>query len=143
MLAWVKKRLQDLAMWMARSLIRFLEWLFESQNPGVVFARETIRRNRVLISGARAFIRSVRSLPTLQQHIRQRFKSKTVRRLESVLAARAVGGSVTAAEFERIWCLAEAGAWVLVIAEGPELEQIEIILNAIAARTTFCSSLAA
>jgi glycosyltransferase involved in cell wall biosynthesis len=140
MSAWLKKRLQDLAIFIARTLDGFLQWLFKSRNPAVVLVRETIRRNPVLISGARKFIRTVRRLPTLKLHIRERFKPKTVRRLQSVMAARAVGGSVTASEFERIWGGANGSAWVLVIAEGPEREQIEVILDANAARATFCSS---
>jgi len=40
MLAWLKGRLQGVAMWMARSLNRFLDWLFESRNPAVVFVRD-------------------------------------------------------------------------------------------------------
>ena len=138
--AWLKARLQDIAMFMARALNRFLEWLFESRNPVVVFARENIRRNPVLMSAARAFIRTVRALPTFGPKIRERFRAMTVRRLQSMMAARAVGGSVTASEFERIWGLANGSAWVLVIAEGLELEQIEIILNAFGTRATFCSS---
>lgn len=143
MSGWLKGRLQDIAMLMARSLNRFLDWLFESRNPVVVFVRETIRRNRILISAARAFIATVRALPTLRQHLRQKFTSSSGRRLESVMAARAVGGSVTASEFERIWGLARRETWVLVIAEGPELEQIKIILNAIEARTIVRSSFVA
>ena len=130
-------------MLMARSLNRFLEWLFESQNPVVVFVRETIRRNRILISTARAFIRTVRALPTLASKIHERFRSKSARRLQSVMAARTVGGSVTTPELERIWGLAKRRARVLVIAEGPELEQLDIVLDAIAARVTFWSSLSA
>jgi len=130
-------------MLMARSLNRFLEWLFESQNPVVVFVRETIRRNRILISTARAFIRTVRALPTLASKIHERFRSKSARRLQSVMAARTVGGSVTTPELERIWGLAKRRARVLVIAEGPELEQLEIVLDAIAARVTSWNSLAA
>jgi glycosyltransferase involved in cell wall biosynthesis len=143
MLAWLKGRLQGVAMFMARSLNRFLDWLFESRNPAIVLVRESIRRNRVLISAARAFIRTVRALPTLQQKIRERFRPLSVRRLQSIMAARTIGGRITAAECERIWGLAKRGGRVLVIAEGPELEQLEIVLNAIAANTTCCSSLAA
>lgn len=130
-------------MFMARSLNRFLEWLFESRHPVVVFAREAIRRNRVLISTARAFIRTVRALPTLSSKIHERFRSRSARRLQSVIAARAVGGSVTASELEQIWELAERRMRVLVIAEAPELEQLEIVLNAMAAKVTSWSSLAA
>src|SRR5467141_4065989 len=132
MLAWLKGRLQGVAMLMARSLNRFLDWLFESRNPAVVFVRECIRRNRILISAARAFIRTVRALPTLQQKIRERFRPLSVRRLQSIMEARAIGGSVAASELERIWGLAKRGTRVLVVAEGPELEQLEIILKAIA-----------
>jgi glycosyltransferase involved in cell wall biosynthesis len=143
MSAWLKKRVQDLAIFMAQTLNCFLEWLFESRSPVVVFVRETIRRNRVLISAARAFIRAVRALPTLKQKVWAIFAPLSVRRLQSVMAARAVGGSVTASELERIWDLAKRRARVLVIAEGPELEQIEIVLDVIAARMISCSSLAA
>lgn len=128
---------------LARSLNRFLDWLFESQNPVVVFVRETIRRNQILKSGARAFIRAVRALPTLRQKIRSRFRPLSARRLQSIMEARAVGGSVTTAEFERIWSLKRRGARALVIAEGLELEQIEIVLRAAAVKATSCSSLVA
>jgi glycosyltransferase involved in cell wall biosynthesis len=143
MSAWLKKRLQDLAMLMARSLNGFLEGLFESRNPLVVFVRETIRRNRILISAARAFIRTVRALPTLRLKIRDRFRPLSVRRLESILAARTIGGSVTTSEFDQLWGQIKRGTRVLVIAEGPELEQIEIVLDAIEARATIGSRLSA
>lgn len=140
MSAWLRKRLQGVAIFMARTLNRFLDWLFQSRHPAIVFVRETIRRNRILISVARAFIRAVRGLPTLQQNFRERFKSASVRRLQSILAARAVGGIVTASEFERIWDVAKRGMRVRAIADGREREQLEIILDAIAVRTTFCST---
>jgi glycosyltransferase involved in cell wall biosynthesis len=142
MSAWLKKRLQDLATFMARSLNRFLDWLFESQNPAVVFVRETIRRNRVLMFAARAFIRTVRGLPTLKMHIRERFTPSSVRRLQSVMAARMTGGSLSVSELERVWDLAKRRA-VLVIAEGPELAQLEIVFKAIGARVTVCNGPAA
>jgi glycosyltransferase involved in cell wall biosynthesis len=138
MLAWLEGCLQDIAVFLARSFDRFLEGLFASRNPGVVLVRETIRNNRFLISKARGFIRAVRTLPTLQRRIREK-KTFPVRRLHSVMAARAVGGSVTALELERIWSVTRRGARVLVIAEGPELDQIEIVLKAVRARATFCS----
>src|SRR5882762_10400235 len=119
MSAWLKKRLQRLAISMARTLNRFLEWLFESQNPAVVFVRETIRRNRVLMFTARAFIRTVRGLPSLKMHIRERLTPSAVRRLQSVMAARATGGSLTASELDRIWDLVGRRTRVLVLAEGP------------------------
>ena len=143
MLVWLKGRLQGAAMLMARSLNRFLDWLFESRNPAVVFVRECVRRNRVLISAARAFIRAVRALPTLHQKILEKFRPLSVRRLQSIMAARAIGGSVAVSELERIWELAKRGTRVLVVAEGPELDQIAIVLDAIRVRATFCSSLAA
>lgn len=123
-------------MLVARLLNSFLEWLFASQNPLVVFVREIIRKNRVLIGAGRAFIGAVRSIPTLPQKFRQKFKPKSLRRLHSIMAARSIGGSVSTSELEQIWSLARRGARVLVVADGPELEQIEIILKAVRAATT-------
>lgn len=143
MSAWLKGRLQNIATSMARSLNRFLEWLFESRNPVVAGVRETIRRSPVLLSAARTFIRTVRMLPTLRLKIRRKLESVSILRLPSIVAARAIGGGVTASELEHIWSLVGRGTRVLVLAEGPELEQILVILNAVSARVTACSSLLA
>jgi glycosyltransferase involved in cell wall biosynthesis len=143
MLAWLKARVQAAAVFLARSLDVFLVWLFESRDPAIVFLRESIRKSRFLMLGARAFIRCVRALPTLQRKIRETFKPLSLRRLQSITAARAVGGGITAAELEQIWLTARPGSHVLVIAEGPELEQIGIVLAAISAKAIGGGSLAA
>src|SRR4051812_45591125 len=156
MLNWLNGRLREIAIFLSRCLEGFLEWLFASQNPVVVSVREAARRNRVLTSAAWAFIRAVRGLPMLMhkfwerqnefwelREIRRKMKPLPVRRMQSIMMARAVGGSLTTAELERIWVLARPTARVRVVAEGLELEQILIVLNALAARVTAYSSLVA
>jgi glycosyltransferase involved in cell wall biosynthesis len=134
-LAWVWNRLQKAAVFMAVSLNDFLEWLFASRNPAVVFVRESIRRNRLLLASARMVIHHVRSLPTLHQRIRERFKPFRERSLQSIMAARMVGGRVTLDELEQ---LSHQGRWrrVLVAVDGPEREQVSIILRAFRAKIT-------
>jgi glycosyltransferase involved in cell wall biosynthesis len=143
MLAWLKGRLQYIAVFSVRSLNRLLEGLFASQNPVVAFVRETIRKNRVLMFCARAFIAFVRSLPTLQQKFRERFKSPSARRLHAIMAARAIGGSVTTPELERVWSAAPRRSRALIMAEGLELEQIKVLLEAVPIETTVYSRLSA
>jgi glycosyltransferase involved in cell wall biosynthesis len=130
---------QQFAVFLAVFLNRFLEWFFASKNPGIVWVRETIRGNDILVSGARALIRGVRTLPTLQGRIRKRFKSGADQRLDAVMAARMVGGSLTTEELERIWDRSRRGALVLVSATGRESEQIERILQARGAKIQFQS----
>lgn len=138
MSVWFKECLQHFAVFLARSFAHFLEWLFQSRNPATVFVREAIRRNRVLLSAARVVIGAVRELPTLQEKIRERLRPLPVRRLESIMAARSVGGRVTTLEVEQMWQRARFRTRVLVIAEGPELEQLKIVLKAIGANATWC-----
>jgi glycosyltransferase involved in cell wall biosynthesis len=128
MLAWLKGCPQRLAVLVARSLNRFLEWLFVSRNPIVVCVRETIRRNKILLSGARRFIRTVRQLPTLHGRLREWIFAGP---LQPIMEAREIGGSITASELEQIWNLAKKKRRrILVIATGPELEQIRTIVGA-------------
>lgn len=133
---------QRVAVLLAVSLNRFLEWLFASQNAPVVFVRETIRRNRILISAARAFIRGVRALPGLQQDLRRILKPRAVRCVEAVMAARMIGGGVTTEELEKLWNRCRRCGRVLVIATGLEREQIELVVEALRGRVSSCSSLA-
>ena len=131
MLAWLRGRLLAVAIFMVHSLNHLLEWLFASRNPGVVFVRETIRRNNIVLSGARRFIGFVRQLPTLPERLREFFRGGSLKPLPAVLAARQLGGAITVAEMVQIWDLTkEKGARVLAIAAGPELEQIRIIVTA-------------
>ncbi len=137
MLAWLKGRLQDLAVFLVRSLNGLLEWLFASRNPVVVFVRETIRRNDFILLGARAFIRTVRELPMLGERLKQFLLRQRAEPLRSILAARVVGGAISVSELEQIWHLAtEGGPRVLAVAGGPELEQIRIMVRA-ARNTSF------
>ncbi len=131
MLAWLKGRLQDLAVFLVRSLNGFLEWLFASRNPVVVFIRETVRRNDFILFGARAFIRTVRELPTLSERLREFLVRRRGEPLRPIMAARAIGGAISVSELEQIWHLArEGGPRVLAVAGGPELEQIRIMVGA-------------
>jgi glycosyltransferase involved in cell wall biosynthesis len=139
MLAHLARGPQRVAVALAVSLNGFLEWLFASKHPTIVFVRETIRGNRILISGARALIGAIRALPTLQQTIRQTFKSQALQRLEAILAARMAGGSITVGELEQLWSRSRRGSCALVLASGAEREQIEIVLKAHKTRVTACA----
>jgi hypothetical protein len=69
----------------------------------------------------------------MSERIKALFPSE--RRLRAILQARATGGAITLAELEQIWHLKTK--WrtpVLCMAEGPEREQIEIMLRNIAFR---------
>jgi glycosyltransferase involved in cell wall biosynthesis len=124
------------------SLDRLLERLFASRNPVVVFVRESIRRNRVVLSGARGFIRAVRGLPTLLGQFKKFLNGRSP--LEPIVAARETGGFITVAELEQIWQLARgARTRVLAIASGPELEQIRIVVRAARKKAFFAAVSAA
>ena len=141
MLAWLKGRLQDLAVFLAGALNRFIDWLFASRNPAVVFVRETIRRNYIFRVGARAIIRTVRALPMLREWIGEFRNRRSIRQLRSIVAARGIGGAISVSELEQIWQLArQKGRRVLAIATGPELEQIKIVVNMARAKVRFCSA---
>src|SRR5258706_16021660 len=93
MLAWLKGRLQDLAVFLAGALNRFIDWLFASRNPAVVFVRETIRRNYIFRVGARAIIRTVRALPMLREWFGEFRNRRSIRQLRSIVAGRGIGGA--------------------------------------------------
>jgi glycosyltransferase involved in cell wall biosynthesis len=130
--------LQRIAVFLVRSLNSFLEWLFASKNPAIVHVREAIRANRVLLFCARSLISGVHLLPRLQQIFRAKF-SKVARRLDAIMVARMAGGSVTVPELEQIWSRSRRGSRVLVLADGPEREQVEAVLKAARAKVRFCS----
>jgi glycosyltransferase involved in cell wall biosynthesis len=127
MLAWLKRRIQFLAGLLVFRLNRFLDWLFSSRLPAVVYVREFILDNDVLLFVARALVRTVSELPKrLREEL---FAGQSARRLQSILAARDVGGSVTVSEFAQILGRTRRGTRVVAIAAMPELRQIEIILK--------------
>ena len=141
MVAWLKRRAQFVAAFLVYLLNRFLEVLFSSRLPLVVYVREFIRHNDFLLLAARKFIRGVRELP---KRLRQGFFAKrSTNRIRSILAARQVGGSITVSELEEIWNRGKSGTQVFVIAAKPEFKQIEIILDAAQARVFPCSAIAA
>jgi glycosyltransferase involved in cell wall biosynthesis len=131
-----KNGLRRNALFLAVSPSRFLRWLLNSESPAAVSMRETIRGNGVLIGAARGFMRSVRALSRLQRRLRDKFKSREERRLDAIMAARMVGGSLTTEELEQIWHRCRRADRVLVVADGPEREQIGIILKSTRVRNT-------
>lgn len=132
MLGWLKRRIQYSAAFLVFLLNRFLEWLFSSRFPPVVYVRELIRHNDFLLSAARAVIRTIRDGP---KRLRDWFfLGRSVKRVQAVLAAREIGGAITVTEFEQIAGRVGKGTRVVAIAADPEFRQIEIILNAAGAK---------
>lgn len=130
-MTWLKRLLPHLAALIVHKFDRFLAWLFETKNPTVISVREFIRSNRLLLGAARKVIRFVRHFPRwMQGWARTKFMSRSQRRLQSVMAARAIGGALTADEVVRIWSAIRGLRRVLVIAAGLERTQIEIVLAA-------------
>src|ERR1700675_3335066 len=120
MLAWLKGRIQFSAAFLVFLLNRFLDWLFSSRLPAIVHVREFIRHSDFLLFAARVLIRTVRQLPKL---FRDLFAGPSARRVQSILAAREIGGSITVSEFEQILGRIKRGTRVVVIAAKPELKQ--------------------
>lgn len=131
MLTWLKGRIQYVAAVLVLSLNRGLEWLFASRNPTIVFVRELIRRNVFLLFLSRRFIRFVRELPW---NLAESFAGRFDGCLESILAAREGGGSISVLELEQVWTRVERGARVVAISAEPELGQIGILLRAARAK---------
>jgi glycosyltransferase involved in cell wall biosynthesis len=140
-LGWFFGGLQRIAVLLAVSLNRPLEWFFASRNPAVVSVREAIRRRPILRAGARAFVNGVRKLPRLLPRLQQKYREEwsfAGRRLKAIMVAREIGGSVTTEELEQILYRSRRGGHVLVVADGPEREQIEVVLGATRAKATSC-----
>src|SRR5882724_8859701 len=121
MLAWLKQRIQISAAVLVFLLNRFLERLFSSRLPPVVYVREFIRHNDFLLFAARKVIRTIRKGPT---RLRNVFLGRSARRVQAVLAAREIGGSITVSEFEQIFTRTRKGARVIAIAAETEFRQI-------------------
>lgn len=128
-LAGLRMRLWYAGVFLVSLLNRFLEWMFSSRQPAVVYIREFIRRNDTFLFAARRFIRAVRRLPTFQEQLRE-FFSRPAGPVTSIMAARQIGGSITVPELEQIWGLTRnKRTRVLAIAAEPELEQIRAIVS--------------
>ncbi|WP_271617381.1 glycosyltransferase [Bradyrhizobium sp. CCBAU 51745] len=132
---WFIGSLQRVAVLLATSFERSFQWFSASRHPAIAVARETIRSRPVLRAGARALVRGVRILPRLQEQYQGR-RSTAVRLLDAILVARDIGGSVTTEELEQIFHRSRGRRDVLVVADGPEREQIEVVLAAAAAKVT-------
>jgi glycosyltransferase involved in cell wall biosynthesis len=142
MLGWLKRRIQFSAAFLAFLLNHFLDWLFSSRFPPVAYVREFIRRNAFLLFAARSFIRFIREAPKwLREWLF--FGRSAARRLQAILTAREIDGSVTVSEFEQIFGRTGKGARVIVIAAEPEQRQIEIILDAVGAKAVAYTAVAA
>jgi glycosyltransferase involved in cell wall biosynthesis len=132
MLAWLKRGIQYSAALLVILFNRLLDWLFSSRLPFVVHVREFIRHNDFLHTAAWRFICAVRELPNW---LKKLFAGRSARLVQSILAAREVGGSITVPELEQIWSRTKWGTRVVTIAATPEREQIEIMLKAARATT--------
>jgi glycosyltransferase involved in cell wall biosynthesis len=137
-LAWIINGKNLVVMLPALALNRFLRWFFAARNPTVVGIREFLRRNQMLRSGGRGLFRGVQWLASLQ---RRPIKALIVDpRLRAIIDARAVGGAISVLELEKIQnALHKRHMRVLYTAEGPEREQIEIMLAYARARTRYFS----
>lgn len=134
-MAWLKRRIEHLAALVVHKFDRFLLWLFATQNPAVITVREFIRNNRVLLMWARIVMRFVRHFPRWAQNwTRSWFATLPQRRLQSVMAARAIGGAITSDDLDLIWATIRMRQRVLYIATGLERNQIESVLAAACAK---------
>jgi glycosyltransferase involved in cell wall biosynthesis len=135
-LAWLGRSTSVVATFPARALNRFLVWFLASQDPAIVGVREFIRSNPILLGGARGFVRAVYGLAALQRWLAA-LKLSAAERQQPFFAARATGGAISIAELEQIRTSARKRTRrVLYIAEGPERDQIEIMLKAARLRAT-------
>jgi glycosyltransferase involved in cell wall biosynthesis len=135
-LAWLGRSTSVFATFPARVLNRFLVWFLASGDPTIVGVREFIHCNPILLGGARAFVRAIYGLAALPRWLAT-LKLSAAERQHPILAARATGGTISIAELEQIRNLArKRPRRVLYIAEGPERDQIEIMLEAARLRAT-------
>ena len=118
-------------------LNRFLVSFFASRSPVIVHVREFVRSHQAVRQCARASISIMQRIARLPQIFLRRPKTPADPRLEAVLAARAIGGTIAVPELEEIWRLARKGRRVLCAAEGLERDQIAVMLDAAGASAKF------
>jgi glycosyltransferase involved in cell wall biosynthesis len=106
-------------------IYRFLVKLSKADTPGLIWILEYLKRFPVSRwVGRKAF--QVAQEISIAMHQAPEWKD---RKFRAILKARMLGGSVTVDELEHIWTLRRHLRRVLVIADGPEADQIGIMLG--------------
>jgi len=108
-------------------LARLLDWYVSTPNPIVAGARAFVRRHPGLRSSGLAMVSLVLApRAELARWLRGAIDPK----LQAVMDARQIGGSLAIADLEQVWEAAGRARRVLCIGDAPELDQVEIVLRA-------------